>query len=129
MTILEQAYCGQAGDFMTVRHLTIRGTNLAIGRKLGELAIERYGRTVAQLAADPAFVRARRIYMQHQFPLHWERIKGVAAAYLRRSGGRSIRPDRARLPQRYTSARVRLFGYLLSAGNDGNEWWVFESKL
>jgi hypothetical protein len=76
----EQAFFGASGDFMTVRHVTIHGTNFEIGRWLGELAIERYGRTPAYFAAIPLYARARRIYIQGHYPIHWERMKGVAAA-------------------------------------------------
>lgn len=51
MTVQERTYCGQPGDYMTVRHLTIHGSNVEIGRALGELAIKRDGRTPAHFAA------------------------------------------------------------------------------
>ena len=81
MMVQEQIYYGRPGDFMTVRHLTIRGTNFEIGHTLGSLAVERYGRTPAHFAGNPLYVRARRLYMQRNFPIHWERMKGVAAAF------------------------------------------------
>jgi Acyl-coenzyme A:6-aminopenicillanic acid acyl-transferase len=77
----EQTHFGRPGDFTTVRHLTIHGTNFEIGQTLGRLAIERYGRTPAHLAAIPIYARARRIYIQRHYPIHWERMKGVAAAF------------------------------------------------
>ena len=77
----EQIHFGRPGDFTTVRHLTIHGTNFEIGHTLGKLAIERYGRTPAHLAAIPIYARARRIYIQRHYPIHWERMKGVAAAF------------------------------------------------
>ncbi len=77
----EQIHFGRPGDFTTVRHLTIRGTNFEIGHTLGKLAIERYGRTPADLAAIPIYARARRIYIQRHYPIHWERMKGIAAAF------------------------------------------------
>ena len=72
---------GGADSFMTVRHLTIRGTNFAIGRALGELAIRHHGQSLASQAADPTFARARRRYFQRDYPIHWERARGVAAAF------------------------------------------------
>jgi len=49
----EKAFFDKSRDFMTVRHLAIRGTNFEIGQHLGKLAIERYGRTRAYYAANP----------------------------------------------------------------------------
>ena len=66
---------------MTVRHLVVRGTNFEIGRQLGELAIRRYGKTPADYAAQPVYARARRLYFQRNYPIHWERVRGVAAAF------------------------------------------------
>lgn len=79
--IQEKTYYGGPDDFLTVRHLTIRGTNFEIGQALGALAVERYGRTAAHFMSNPLYVRARRLYVQRNFPTHWERMKGVAAAF------------------------------------------------
>jgi hypothetical protein len=81
ISVREQVYFGAPGDFMTVRHLTIHGTNFEIGRTLGALAVERYGQTADNLVADRVYARARRVYMQQHFPIHAERMKGVAAAF------------------------------------------------
>lgn len=81
MTVQERSYCGQPGDFMTVRHLTIHGSNMEIGRTLGELAIKRDGRTPTHFEADPLYVRARRAFVQRHYPIQWQRIRGVAAAF------------------------------------------------
>jgi len=78
MSISERCFFGQAGDFLTARELVIRGTNFEIGRALGRIAIERYGRRSADFAGDPLFGRARREYMRRHFPVHWERMRGVA---------------------------------------------------
>jgi hypothetical protein len=80
MTVQERTYFGRPEDFMTVRHLTVRGTNFEIGHALGTLAVERYGRTPAHLVAEPLYGRARRIYIQRHYPVHWARMQGVAAA-------------------------------------------------
>ena len=81
MRVHEQVYFGEPADFMTVRHLTIRGTNFEIGRTLGDLAVRRYGQIPDDLVADPVYVHARRVYMQQHFPIQAERMKGVAAAF------------------------------------------------
>lgn len=72
---------GDTDSFMTVRHITIEGTNFAIGRALGELARGQYGDTLAAHAANPTFARARRRYFRRDYPIHWERTRGVAAAF------------------------------------------------
>jgi predicted choloylglycine hydrolase len=66
---------------MTVRHLTIHGTNFEIGHQLGKLAIERYGQSLDHYEANPVYARARRVYFQRNYPVHWERMRGVAAAF------------------------------------------------
>jgi hypothetical protein len=81
MRVREQICFGGPGDFMTVRHLVVRGTNFEIGRSLGALAVERYGQTPGELVADPVYARARRVYMERHFPIHAERMKGVASAF------------------------------------------------
>lgn len=67
-------------SFMTVRRLTIHGTNFQIGRRIGEIAIGRYGTSLAQHVGDPLYARARRLYLQRNYPVQWERVRGVAAA-------------------------------------------------
>lgn len=67
---------------MHVRHLRLRGTNYEIGRTLGEIGIRRHGRRAeAHLRSDPRFVRARRQYIRKAYPIHWQRMRGVAAAF------------------------------------------------
>lgn len=81
MRITEKSFFEGSDNFMTVRHLTVRGTNFEIGRELGEMAVERYGQSPARYAADPTYARARRVYFQRDYPIHWERMRGVAAAF------------------------------------------------
>lgn len=77
----EQAFFNRPDSFMTVRQLTIHGTNFQIGQQLGKLARERYGKTADHFRGDPIFARARRVYVQHNYPIQWERVRGVAAAF------------------------------------------------
>ncbi len=70
---------GDATTFATVRHLVLRGTNREIGKKLGELARDRYG--VRLLSSPPTITHARRNYFAHNYPLHLERSCGVADAF------------------------------------------------
>lgn len=81
MTVKEQTHFGRAGDFLTLRHLVINGTNFEIGRKLGDLAKDRYGKSSKDFVADPLFARARKEYFRRNYPIHWERVRGVAAAF------------------------------------------------
>ncbi len=80
MNANERTFFGGTDHFMTVRHLTVRGTNFEIGRQLGELAIERHGKSSTSYLADPLYANARRVYFQRHYPIHWERVRGVAAA-------------------------------------------------
>lgn len=67
---------------MYVRHLTLRGTNYEIGRRIGEIARQRHGRNAdTHLRGDPRYVRVRRHYIQQSYPMLWERMRGVAAAF------------------------------------------------
>lgn len=68
------------GEFVEVRHIVIGGSNQAIGRKLAEIAKERYGVRPAK-NPDPVYGKARMAYMERNYPILFERIKGVAAAY------------------------------------------------
>lgn len=68
-------------SLMRVRHQTLRGTNFEIGQALAAQAIERYGRTLADLEAEPLYARVRRGYFQRTYPIHWERMRGTAAAF------------------------------------------------
>lgn len=76
----ETTFFGGDDSFMTVHHLTLRGTNFQIGQHLGKLASERYGKSLTDYKANPLYARARRLYFQHNYPIHWERVRGVAAA-------------------------------------------------
>ena len=58
----EQTFFSRPDSFMTVRHLTIRGTNFQIGQEVGRLARERYGKTPEHFRGDPVFARARRAF-------------------------------------------------------------------
>ena len=81
MHISEQAFFDGLVSFVAVHHLTMHGTNFQIGHKLAELAIERYGQSPAHYAANPVCAKARRVYFQRNYPIHWERVRGVAAAF------------------------------------------------
>ncbi len=77
----ERTYFGGPDDFPSVRHLRLRGSNHDIGRALGELVRDRYGRTASDYDADPLFVGARRAYFQTHYAIHWQRVCGIAEAF------------------------------------------------
>jgi predicted choloylglycine hydrolase len=81
MHVNKKTYFDKSDSFMTVHHLTIHGTNYEIGQKLAELTIERYGQSPNRYTTNPVYAKARRKYFQHNYPIHWERIRGVAEAY------------------------------------------------
>jgi hypothetical protein len=79
----ERVIAGSTKDSMEVRHLVLRGTNEEIGRTLAQLAQERY-----QVKVEPSQDRlrtgAQRRYLQKNFPILYERMRGVAAAFGKR---------------------------------------------
>lgn len=107
----EHTYFETPGSFMTVRHLTMHGTNFAIGQQLGELARERYGTVPERFRGDPRFARARRAFLERTYPIQWERTRGVAAAlgpWLAEGGGlRRARRGRLRHHSEGTSVAPR----------------------
>jgi hypothetical protein len=81
VSTIERTFCGEPDSFMKVRHLAIRGSNFQIGKKLGELQIERANDSLENYRGDPVMIKARRLYFQRHYPIHWERIKGIADAF------------------------------------------------
>jgi predicted choloylglycine hydrolase len=64
---------------MEVRHIVLRGSNFEIGRKIGEIA-KKDGTSVTP-SNDRIKNRAKREYMAKNYPILYERMRGVAAAY------------------------------------------------
>ena len=81
MHVTERVFFDESNNLMTVRHLTVHGTNFQIGQELGKLAMERHGRSTVHFIANPLYAKARRMYFQRNYPIHWERVRGVAAAF------------------------------------------------
>lgn len=69
-----------------VHHVVASCSNVDIGRAIAELAIDRYGLRADALLGDGRFVRARRNYFQRNYPIHLQRMRGVASAF-------GLRPD------------------------------------
>lgn len=65
---------------LEIRHLILKGSNYEIGRKLGELARERHfiEKTPAE---DRLRTRCQRIYLENNYPIFFERMRGIAHAY------------------------------------------------
>jgi len=62
-----------------VRHVVLRGSNFDIGKKIGEIAIK--DGTPLTPSDDHIMNRAKREYMAKNYPILFERMKGVAASY------------------------------------------------
>ena len=71
----ERVVAGGPDDFMTVRHLRLRGSQRAIGRKLAEIAQTRHG--VQPVRLDPAIAEQRLEFYKSAYPVHYERALGV----------------------------------------------------
>jgi hypothetical protein len=78
--ISDQKVAGGPTDFLVVHHLVLRGNNQSIGRALARLAQESFGSSVAA-SANPVRTRAQRHYIEKTYPILFERMRGVAAAY------------------------------------------------
>jgi hypothetical protein len=83
----DRVIAGSPKDSVEVRHLVLRGTNEQIGRALAEIGKERYGVRL-EPARDPVQVRAERKYLERNYPILLDRMRGVAAAF-----GKSVDDD------------------------------------
>jgi len=70
----------EADTYMEVRHYVLKGSNKEIGKTIGEIVRTRYGSKLIPYA-DPVYARARKEYMRLNYPILYERMKGVAQAY------------------------------------------------
>ena len=68
---------------MEVRHLVLAGTNEEIGRALATLAIERF-RLEAHVGTDRLRTRVQRRYIEMNYPILHDRMRGVASAFGKR---------------------------------------------
>src|SRR5262245_5144733 len=76
----EKVIAGSPKDSMEVRHLILKGTNEEIGRALTQIARERYGAR-AQASEDPLRTRAQRQFIEKNFPILSDRMRGVASVF------------------------------------------------
>jgi predicted choloylglycine hydrolase len=70
---------GGLDDFMLVRHIVIKGTNYDIGKKIAEISKTDVVRVVP--SGDPLRNRVKRLYYKNNYPIFYERMRGVADAY------------------------------------------------
>lgn len=75
----ERVIAGGPDKFAEVRHVVLRGSNFDIGKKIGEIAIK--DGTPLTPSDDHIMNRAKREYMAKNYPILFERMKGVAASY------------------------------------------------
>jgi len=70
---------GGPDAFMEVRHVVIEGTNVQIGQKIAELA--RAAGAEMQPSADPLVTRVQRRYIQENYPILYDRMRGLAEGF------------------------------------------------
>jgi len=75
----ETVIAGGPDKFAEVRHVVLEGTNFDIGKKIGELA-KRDGVRITP-SENRVLNRAKRGYMAKNYPIHYERMRGLAAAF------------------------------------------------
>ena len=75
----ETIIAGGPDKFAEVHHVVLKGSNFDIGKKIGEMA-KRDGTQITP-SDDHIMNRAKREYMARNFPILYERMKGVADAF------------------------------------------------
>lgn len=70
----------QEGDFSFVKNIQLSGTNEEIGFKLGEIAKEKHS-ILRQKNADTVKNECQKKYIKTNYPVHYERMKGLLRAY------------------------------------------------
>jgi penicillin V acylase-like amidase (Ntn superfamily) len=76
----EKVIAGGPRDSLEVRHLLLRGSNEEIGKALGQLARERFN-VQPMTGRDPLRTRVQRQYIEKNYPILYERMRGVAASF------------------------------------------------
>jgi predicted choloylglycine hydrolase len=83
----EKVVAGGVDKFMEVRHVFIKGSNYEIGRRIGEIAAKCGKQPLSRGGA--LLNRIQREYVAHHYPILYERMRGIAAAF-----GLEIEDDR-----------------------------------
>jgi hypothetical protein len=76
----DRVVAGGPSELQEVRHLVLKGTNTEIGQALATLGRERFQLKPAPVG-DPLRVRAERKYIERNYPILFDRMRGVAAAF------------------------------------------------
>jgi predicted choloylglycine hydrolase len=76
----DRVVAGSQRNFMEVRHLVLRGTNQEIGQALATIARDRY-QSKPVPSTDRLRTRAQRRYIERSYPILFDRMRGVAAAF------------------------------------------------
>ncbi|OPY54306.1 MAG: Acyl-coenzyme A:6-aminopenicillanic acid acyl-transferase [Methanosaeta sp. PtaU1.Bin112] len=69
------------GSRVEWRHIILQGNNTEIGMALGQIAQKDYGVESLSKYAGPIYGKARREYMEKNYPPMFERMAGIAKAY------------------------------------------------
>ena len=75
----ETVIAGGPDKFVEVRHVVLQGSNFEIGKKIGELA-KRDGVRMTP-SKDTILNRAKREYMARNYPILFERMRGIADVF------------------------------------------------
>ncbi|UCF05978.1 MAG: hypothetical protein JSV33_02775, partial [bacterium] len=75
----EMVIAGGPDKFAEVRHVVLKGSNFEIGKKIGEIA-KRDGVRIPP-SEDKILNRAKREYIADNYPILYERMRGVAESF------------------------------------------------
>jgi predicted choloylglycine hydrolase len=75
----ESVIAGGPDQFAEVRHVFLKGSNFQIGQKIGEIA-KKDGIEINP-SENKILNRAKRKYMAQNYPILYERMKGIASVY------------------------------------------------
>lgn len=75
----ETVIAGSPEKFAEVRHVILKGSNFAIGKKLGEIA--KTNGVIIDTAENFIINRTKREYIARNYPVFYDRMRGVAAAF------------------------------------------------
>ncbi len=95
----ESVIAGGLDQFVKVRHVILKGSNFSIGQKIGEIA-KKDGTEISP-SESKILNRAKRKYMERNFPILYDRMKGIASVY-----GLDIEDDSYDLTGLFQSYRV-----------------------
>jgi hypothetical protein len=76
----DKVVAGGSKDFMEVRHVVLRGSNEEIGRALATIGKQRF-QLRPEASPDKFRTGVQRRYVEKNYPLYGERMRGVAAAF------------------------------------------------